>query len=148
MTTKWWSWMKVILAIKCATWAVVKIRPEKTRACTGLKPMTSAIPVQRSTNWAKKPTGSWLLCRFHRREVMNKRLRIYESHIFELRIKTWMKMILAVMCTAWAVVKIRPEKIPAWTGLEPITNNISWPKIVFDQLRERLSVLGFCGKVK
>ena len=40
---------------------------------------------------------------------MNKRLRIYESHIFELRIKTWMKVILAVMCTTQAVVKIRPE---------------------------------------
>ena len=24
--------------------------------------MTSAIPVQRSTNWANKPTGSWLVC--------------------------------------------------------------------------------------
>ena len=24
--------------------------------------MTSAIPVQRSTNWAIKPTGSWLIC--------------------------------------------------------------------------------------
>ena len=38
------------------------------------------------------------------------RLRIYEGHIFELRIKTWMKVILAVMHTTWAVVKIRPEK--------------------------------------
>ena len=26
--------------------------------------MTSAIPVQRSTNWANKPTGSWSLCWF------------------------------------------------------------------------------------
>ena len=24
--------------------------------------MTSAIPVQRSTNWAIEPTGSWLIC--------------------------------------------------------------------------------------
>ena len=40
----------------------------------------------------------------------NKRLRIYGSHIFELRIKTWMKVILAVMCTTWAVVKTRPER--------------------------------------
>ena len=39
------------------------------------------------------------------------RLRIYESHIFELRIKTWMKVIPAVMCTTWAVVKIRPARI-------------------------------------
>ena len=29
---------------------VVEIRPEKIRACTGFEPMTSAIPVQRSTN--------------------------------------------------------------------------------------------------
>ena len=41
------------------------------------------------------------------------RLRIYESHIFELRIKMWMKVILAVMHTTcqsqWEVVKTRPE---------------------------------------
>ena len=31
----------------------MKIRPEKKKiqACTGFEPMTSAIPVQRSTNW-------------------------------------------------------------------------------------------------
>ena len=51
--------MKVILAVMCTTWAVVKIRPEKIQACTGFQPMTSAILVQRSTNWANKPTGSW-----------------------------------------------------------------------------------------
>ena len=28
----------------------------------GFEPMTSAIPVQCSTNWANKPTGSWSLC--------------------------------------------------------------------------------------
>ena len=33
------------------------------------------------------------------RKLIFKRLRIYESHIFELRIKTWTKVILAVMCT-------------------------------------------------
>ena len=32
---------------------------KKFQACTGFEPMTSAIPVQRSTNWANKPTGSW-----------------------------------------------------------------------------------------
>ena len=30
----------------------------------GFEPMTSAIPVQHSTNWANKPTGSWSLCWF------------------------------------------------------------------------------------
>ena len=37
---------------------------KKFQACTGFEPMTSAIPVQRSTNWANKPTGSWLWCWF------------------------------------------------------------------------------------
>ena len=32
-------------------------------------------------------------------QLTHKRLRLYESHIFELRIKTWMKVILAEMCT-------------------------------------------------
>ena len=31
----------------------------ENKACTGFEPMTSAIPVQRSTNWANKPTESW-----------------------------------------------------------------------------------------
>ena len=44
-------------------------------------------------------------------------LRMYESHIFELRIKTWMKVILAVMSTTWAVVKIRPEKNSGLYGI-------------------------------
>ena len=29
---------------------------------TGFEPMTSAIPMQRSTSWANKPTGSWQMC--------------------------------------------------------------------------------------
>ena len=43
--------------------AVVKIRLEKTiQACTGFEPMTSAIPLQCSTNRANKPTGNWSFC--------------------------------------------------------------------------------------
>ena len=95
------TWMKVILALMCTTRAVVKIRPQKKiQVCTGFEPMTSAIPGQRSTNWANKPTGSGSLCWF----------QINPCVIFELRIKTWMKVILAVMCTTSAAVTIRPEK--------------------------------------
>ena len=36
----------------------------KKEACTGFEPMTSVIPVQCSTNWANKPTGSWSPCWF------------------------------------------------------------------------------------
>ena len=36
-----------------------KKKKKKIQACTGLEPMNSAIPEQRSTNWANKPTGSW-----------------------------------------------------------------------------------------
>ena len=32
---------------------------KKIQAHMGFEPMTSAIPVQRSTNWANKPTESW-----------------------------------------------------------------------------------------
>ena len=42
--------MKAISAVMNTTYAVVKRRPEKIQACTGFEPMTSAIPVQRSTN--------------------------------------------------------------------------------------------------
>ena len=35
---------------------------KKIQAWTGFEPMTSAIPVQCSTNWAIEPTGSWSFC--------------------------------------------------------------------------------------
>ena len=34
---------------------------KKIQACTGFETMTFVIPVQRSTHWANKPTGSWSL---------------------------------------------------------------------------------------
>ena len=43
-----------------------KLSLKKIQAWTGFEPMTSAIPVQRSTNWAIKPTGSWSLRALHR----------------------------------------------------------------------------------
>ena len=47
-----WDTNKRDLAAKNTTEQVVEIRPEKNffQARTGFKPMTSAIPVQRSTN--------------------------------------------------------------------------------------------------
>ena len=47
-----------ILATMNTTELVVGIRPEKIQARTGFEPMTSAIPVMCSTNWANKPTGN------------------------------------------------------------------------------------------
>ena len=35
---------------------------KKIQACTEFEPMTSAIPVQCSTTWANKPTGSRSMC--------------------------------------------------------------------------------------
>ena len=41
---------------------VIEIRPEKKfSGRIEFEPMTSVIRVQRSTNWANKPTGSWSL---------------------------------------------------------------------------------------
>ena len=55
-----------IIAVEYATFAVAKRKPEKkNQACAGFEHLTSAIPVQRSTNSANKPTGSrslnWVL---------------------------------------------------------------------------------------
>ena len=54
--------MEATLAVINTTSAVVKIRPgkkKKKQARTRSEPITFAIPVQRSTNWANKPVGSW-----------------------------------------------------------------------------------------
>ena len=40
----------IIFLLKLTNKLVVEIRPEKNQARTGFKPMTSVIPVQRSTN--------------------------------------------------------------------------------------------------
>ena len=49
--------MKAIFAVMNATRTVVKTKPEKKiQVCAGFEPMTFAIPVQCSTNWADKPT--------------------------------------------------------------------------------------------
>ena len=38
---------------------------KKIQVCTGFEPMTHAIPVQRSTNWTNKPSGSsWFQINF------------------------------------------------------------------------------------
>ena len=37
---------------------------KKIQAWTGFEPITSAMPVQCSTNWAIKPNGSWSYCEF------------------------------------------------------------------------------------
>ena len=54
---------------------------KKNQACTGFEPLTSAIPVQRSTSWANKPTGSRSLNWF----VINPWKDDDESHICELQ---------------------------------------------------------------
>ena len=53
--------IEAILAAMNTTELVVEIRLEKIQARTGFEPMTSAIPVQRYTKRANKPTGSWSL---------------------------------------------------------------------------------------
>ena len=88
--------------------------------------MCSALPTELTSQLG---AGHYLGSKWTR-EVVNKRLRIYESHIFALRIKTWMKVILAVMCITWAVVKIRPEK-----KFRPVRDLNPWP------LRYRCSAL-------
>ena len=49
--------------LNLSSWEI-KAWKKKIQAWTGFEPMTSAIPVQCSTNWAIKPTGSWPFCEF------------------------------------------------------------------------------------
>ena len=42
--------MKEDIAVIDAAFAVAKRKPENIQACTGFEPLTSAIPVQCSTN--------------------------------------------------------------------------------------------------
>ena len=55
---------KVIIAGVDATLAVQKESPNRIQACRGLDCFTSAMPMQPSTNWTKKPTGDWSLSWF------------------------------------------------------------------------------------
>ena len=97
----------------------MKLKPKKIKAWTGVEPMTSAIPVQCSTNY---PTRSWPLCEFVIDPYKVKNASEYmKVHIFELRvndIKIW--LIIAVIHTTETAVKLKPEKIRAWTGFEPM----------------------------
>ena len=58
---------------------------KKFQARTGFEPMTSAIPVQRSTNWANKPTGSWSMNWVKINIQVNEDCRDMKIHIFALR---------------------------------------------------------------
>ena len=106
---------KEIIAVLDTTFAVVERKPEKIQACTGFKPLTSAIPVQRSTNWANKPTGSRLLNWFvinlwkDDDEVMN----IWKSYMRTVgrRITGKWKKISTVINTTFAVAERKLEKI-------------------------------------
>ena len=64
---------------------------KKIQACTRFEPMTAAIPVQYSTNWANKPTVSCLNSvqhcedRFHLYSILNPQFTytgVYDFHIF------------------------------------------------------------------
>ena len=75
-TSKWWDVIFASLSrrqLREAKWSndlyKLYLAPVSQRSWVQIpygpelfEPMTSAIPVQRSTNWAKKPTGSCSIC--------------------------------------------------------------------------------------
>ena len=58
---------------------------KKFQARTGFEPMTSAIPVQRSTNWANKPTGSWSMNWVQINIQVNEELDVWKFTYLDLR---------------------------------------------------------------
>ena len=67
------------------------------QAWMGFEPMTSAIPVQCSTNWANKQSGSWSLCEFVMYPLNMKDASEYmKDYVFELRRKIWMRVVSSI----------------------------------------------------
>ena len=65
-TAGWRIMWKMIIASTCIE-AILQLRKDslkKIQACMGFEPLTSALMLQPSTNWATKPTGSRSLNRF------------------------------------------------------------------------------------
>ena len=104
---------------------LLQLRRE-SQACTGFETLTSAIPVQRSTNYANKPTGSrslnWFVINPWKDddEVMN----IWKSYMRTAGWRIIWKKIIAVIDATFVVGKRKPEKIQACTRFEPLTSAI------------------------
>ena len=81
--------------------------------------MTSAIPVQRTTNWAIKPTGSWSLCEFVTYLLRWRNESEYmKIHIFELRKKQWLNEWSSQLYTQ--LKQLRKESLKKISGLNGI----------------------------
>ena len=92
----------------------------------GFEPMTSAIPVQCSTNWAIKPTGSWSFSEFYIYPLRwwddSEYMKI---HTFELQKKEWLSEWSSQLYMQLKQLrKESPKKIQAWIGFEPMTSAI------------------------
>ena len=98
---------------------------KKFQARTGFEPMTSAIPVQRSTNWANKPTGSWSMNWVQINIRVNEDFRYMKIHIFALRWKDEIRRSSQLRTLLKLVVVSRTwKKFQARTGFEPMTSAI------------------------
>ena len=93
--------------------AVVKLKPKKIQPCMGFEPITSAIPVQCSTNWAIKSSGSsWSNCEFVIYPKKVKNVNEYmKDHIFELRRKMETWLIITVIHATLSSCEIKAWKI-------------------------------------
>ena len=99
--------VKVLEEKKSLTKAIFAVTSSnENKACTGFELMTSTIPVQSSTNWANKPTGSRSLCWFQINPWSDESttVNIWKSYIWTADKDVNKKAILAVMNTTWAVV--------------------------------------------
>ena len=74
--------------------------------------MTSAIPVQCSTNWANKPSGSWSICwvQINHPNDDNTGVQIYEFHISKIIIQDLLKFeIISFILVILTVLSMRFE---------------------------------------
>ena len=80
-TKIWWN-LEIIPAKNPTEKSSCKYDLKEVQARAEFEHMTSEVPVQRSTNWANKPTGSWLT--YGERKPSKWWMMILHIHIFAM----------------------------------------------------------------
>ena len=113
----------LIIAVVNTTWAVVKLKPEKNSGLNGIR--THDLCDTGAVLYRLSYQAIWELVTLWGRNipVQSEECKwIYEiSYIWTAEKDMNLWLIIAVVNTTWTVVKLKPEKIQAWTGFEPMT---------------------------
>ena len=108
----------LITAVIHTTWVVGKLKPENGIR-TGFEPMTSAIPVVVHCQLSYQAIWELVTLWVRNIPVESEECKwIYErSYIWTAEKDINLRLIIAVIHTTWAVVKLKPEKASGLNGI-------------------------------